>query len=77
MDTRFPERFTELLQDYNGTYDDLAKELGIKSKSNITKYSNGSIKNVSLSMIVKISNFFDVSPIWLIGWTDDKHFIIK
>ena len=77
MNTLFPERFAELLKDYTGTYDELAKELGLKSKSNISKYANGSIKNVNIDMIMKIANFFDVSPIWLIGLTDDKHFIIK
>ncbi len=77
MDTLFPERFTELLKSYTGTYDELAKELGLKSKSNISKYANGSIKNVSVNMIMKIANFFDVSPVWLIGLTKDKHFVIK
>lgn len=77
MDTLFSERFAELLKSYTGTYDELAKELGLKSKSNISKYANGSIKNVNINMIIKIAKFFDVSPVWLIGLTEDKHFIIK
>ena len=77
MNNLFAERFTELLKNYNGTYDELARELGLKSKSNISKYANGTIKNINIDMIIKIANFFKVSPIWLIGLTDNKNYIIK
>lgn len=77
MSTLFAERFTELLKNYSGTYDELARALGLKSKSNITKYANGNIKNLNINMIEKIANLFNVSPAWLAGWTDDKNYIIK
>ena len=77
MNNLFAERFKELVKDYNGTYDELAKELGFKSKSNICKYANGSIQNVSISMLLKVSDYFKVSPIWLMGLTDDKNYVIK
>ena len=75
----FTQRFTELLNEYkstNGTYEQLAKELGIKSKSNITKYSNGSII-VNLTMFAKICDFFKVSPIWLLGLENDRNYEYK
>lgn len=72
----FIERFNTLLSDYNGTYAELAHALGLKSKSNITKYANGSL-NISLTMLSKIADFFEVSPVWLIGFTDDKNYKFK
>lgn len=72
----FIERFNQLLSDYTGTYTELAHALGLKSKSNITKYANGSL-NISLTMLSKIADFFEVSPVWLIGFTDDKNYKFK
>ncbi len=74
--TNFIERFNKLLSEYTGTYAELANALGLKSKSNITKYANGSL-NISLKMLSKIADFFEVSPVWLIGFTDDKNFKFK
>lgn len=72
----FIERFNKLLSEYDGTYVELANALGLKSKSNITKYANGSL-NISLKMLCKIADFFEVSPVWLIGFTDDKNYKFK
>ena len=73
----FGKRFKQLLDETDYTYDQLKVKLGIKSKGTITKYYNGSVKNVHLDMICKIADVFEVSPIWLIGWTDDRHYVIK
>ena len=59
------------------TYDEVAKALNIKSKGTISKYANGNHKKVDLEMVIKVSELFDVSPIWLIGLTDDIHYKIK
>lgn len=75
LNYRFPERFTELLKDSNLSYEKIALSLDIKSKWTISKYANGKLKP-DISTITKIADFFDVSPIWLIGFTDDKHYII-
>ena len=77
MNYLFPERFQELLNGTSMKYGDIIQSLGIKSKGTISKYASGSIKNVSISTICKIADLFDVSPVWLIGWTDDKHFKFK
>ena len=77
MNYLFPERFQELLDNTSMTYDEIIRKLDLKSRATITKYANGSIKNVSISMICKIADLFEVSPIWLIGWTDDKHYKIS
>lgn len=77
MNYLFPERFQELLDTSSITYDELIQKLGIKSRGTITKYANGQIKNVSLSMICKIAEIFEVSPVWLIGWSNDRNFKIE
>lgn len=59
------------------TYEQIAKELGLKSKGTISKYASGKVKKIELSMLVKISELFDVSPIWLLGFTDDMHYKIS
>lgn len=76
MEYLFPERFQELLSTSSITYEELIKKLGIKSRGTITKYANGQIKNINISTICKIAEIFDVSPIWLIGWSNNKHYKI-
>lgn len=77
MNYLFPERFQELLNSSSITYDELIDKLGIKSRGTITKYANGQIKNVSISTICKIAETFEVSPIWLIGWSNNKNYKIE
>ena len=73
----FPERFQELLDETSLTYDDITRALDIKSKGTISKYANGTIKNVSISTICKIADLYEVSPVWLIGWSNDRNFKIE
>ena len=76
MKNYFPERFTEVIKDSNLNYEQIAMKLGLKSKGTISKYANGNI-DVSVSMIIKIAELFDVSPIWLLVITNNKHYVIK
>lgn len=73
----FHERFSELVNQSDLTYEEIAKKLGLKSKGTISKYASGQIQNIEPVMIDKIATLFDVSPIWLLGYTDDKHYKIK
>lgn len=77
MNYLFPERFQELLNNSSITYEELSKKLGIKSRGTITKYANGQIKNVNISMICKIAEIFEVSPVWLIGWSNNRNYKIE
>lgn len=72
MENLFSQRFKELLESYDGNYDQLAKQLGFKSKSSISKYANGQVKKIDVSLVTKISLIFGVSPNWLLGVSDDK-----
>lgn len=77
MNQFFPQRFSQLLKNSNMTYDDVARALNIKSKGTISKYANGRNKKVDLETVMKIADLFHVSPIWLIGLTDNMHYKIK
>lgn len=73
----FAPRFKELIKESNIKYEVLAKDLGFDSKGTIAKYANGQFKDVGVSLVLKIANYFGVSPVWLIGLTDNKHYEIK
>lgn len=77
MNQFFPQRFSQLLKNSNMTYDEVANALNIKSKGTISKYANEKNKKVDLKTVMKISELFNVSPIWLIGLTDNMHYKIK
>ena len=76
MKNSFPKRFSMVLKESNLTYEEVGKKLN-KSKSTISKYASGKIKAIDISTIVKISELFDVSPIWLLGFTSNRHYKIK
>lgn len=77
MDNLFPDRFTQLLNESNMNYVEVANKLGFKSKGTVSKYANGKNKKVDISTVMQIANLFNVSPIWLIGLTDDRNYKIK
>lgn len=77
MDNLFPDRFTELLNESNMNYEEVANKLGFKSKGTVSKYANGKNKKVDISTVIQIADLFHVSPIWLIGLTDDRNYKIK
>lgn len=73
----FATRFKELIKEHNIKYDVLAKDLGFDSKGTIAKYANGQFKDIGISFVFKVAKYFNVSPIWLIGLTDDRNYEVK
>lgn len=69
----FAKRFSELIKNSNYTLEQIGEYIGIKSKSTISKYLSGDIKNVKSSIIANIANLFNVSPAWLAGLSDEKY----
>lgn len=76
MDEIFSQRLAELIKESNLSYETLAQQLGFKAKSTIWKYANGKIVKIGPSGIYNIAKFFNVSPSWLAGFTDDKYYNI-
>lgn len=73
MDEIFIERVRELIKESNIKYEELAKQMGFKSKGTISKYATGKIVKIGPTGINKIATFFHVSPSWLAGFSDKKY----
>lgn len=63
------KRIKELRLKNGLTQEELADKLGLK-KSAIAKYENGRVENIKRSIIQKMSNIFDCSPAYLMGWDE-------
>ena len=74
FEKNFSERFKELISNSNLSYIEIAEGLGFKSKGTISKYASGKTKNIDINVLIKIAEYFKVSPVWLIGITDDKYY---
>ena len=72
MDELFAKRLSELINNSNYTLDKIEENVG-KTNATISRYASGEIKGVKRSTIVKLANFFNVSPAWLAGFTDQKY----
>lgn len=77
LDEIFRERLKELIKEYKEqhpkiTHEEIAEQLGFKSKATISKYANGQITKIGPTGIRKLAVFFEVSPSWLAGFSDKK-----
>lgn len=72
MDELFSKRLTELINNSNYTLDDIANAIG-KRAATVSRYASGEIKGVKRSTIISLANFFDVSPAWLAGLSNEKY----
>lgn len=55
----------------NLTQEELGKMVGLK-KAAIHKYESGIVQNMKRTTISKLANIFNVSPSYLLGYTDDR-----
>ncbi|MBP3463828.1 MAG: helix-turn-helix domain-containing protein [Clostridia bacterium] len=76
MEELFSKRLNELISNSNYTLDEIEKYVG-KTNATISRYASGEITGVKRSTIVKLANFFNVSPSWLAGFTDEKYDIFS
>lgn len=72
LDILFAERLSELIHGSNYILSDMEESVG-KTSATISRYASGEITGVKRSTIVKIANFFNVSPAWLAGLSDEKY----
>lgn len=52
------------------TLDDVGQYVGV-AKSTVRKWEQGTIRNMRRDKIKRLSEILDVSPAYLMGWTDD------
>ena len=72
MDELFSQRLSELIKTSNYILNDMEESVG-KKAATISRYATGEITGVKRSTIVKLADFFGVSPAWLAGLSDDKY----
>lgn len=63
------ERIKALRESNKMTQTDLAERIGT-TKQNVYKYENGIITNIPSDKIEQIAKLFDVSPAYIMGWTE-------
>ena len=66
------ERIKSLIEQSNKTYQELEKITGVK-KSSLQRYASGVTSKIPLDVIEKLSNSFNVSQEYLMGWDDQKN----
>ena len=69
------ERIKSLREEKGITQTKLANAIGT-TKQNIYKYENGIITNIPSDKIELIASFFGVSPGSIMGWEDDKWYLV-
>lgn len=69
MSTR-SERIKSLIEESGKSYQELEKITGIK-KSSLQRYASGVTAKIPLDVIEKLSQAFNVSQEYLMGWNDD------
>lgn len=72
MEDLFSKRLSELINNSNYTLDKIEEYVG-RTNATISRYASGEITGVKRSTIVKLANFFNVSPAWLAGFTNNKY----
>ena len=51
--------------------EELGKRVGVQ-RAAIQKYEKGTVENIPIKTIEKIAQIFDVSPTYIVGWTDEN-----
>ena len=49
--------------------EELGSRVGVQ-RAAINKYEKGTVENIPLKTIEKMANVFDVSPTYIVGWSD-------
>lgn len=52
--------------------EELGTRVGVQ-RAAINKYEKGTVENIPIKTIEKIANVFNVSPTYIVGWTDGNH----
>lgn len=66
------EKIRQRRESINMSQEELAKRMGYKDRSSISKIEKGSDKNLSLETVQKIAEILNCSPLFLMGWSEDE-----
>jgi len=65
------QRILQLRTERDLTQEQVGAVIGVQ-RSAVRKYEKGEVVNMPISSIKKLSEFFQVQPTYLMGWTDEK-----
>ena len=66
------ERIKAKRTEYGMTQDELGSRLGV-SKGAISRWEHGEVENIKRSVIAKMAEIFQVTPVWLMGYEDAEN----
>ena len=69
-------RIKKIRKEQGLSVDELAVLLG-KDRATMYRYESNDIKSMPLDILVPISEALGVSPVYIMGLTDDKHFSLS
>ncbi|WP_273478515.1 helix-turn-helix transcriptional regulator [Ignavigranum ruoffiae] len=65
----FQNRLKSARESKNMTLKELAKKIG-KTEATVQRYESGEIKNLKNDIVEKMAEVLEVSPAYLMGWSD-------
>ena len=72
MSTRLGTRIKELRMIADMSQEELGRRVGVQ-RAAIQKYEKGTVENVPIKTIENIAKVFNVSPTYLVGWTEEVY----
>lgn len=66
------ERIKQVREAKGLSQDELAKRMGYKDRSSISKIEKDNDDNISLNTVQKAADALGCSPLYLMGWDDDN-----
>jgi repressor LexA len=72
MNTTLGERMKRIREEKNLTLEEIGQKVGL-TKATLSRYESGEIGNIPLGRVQDIANMLNVSPEWLIGWSDERY----
>lgn len=66
------ERIKQMRERAKMSQDELAKRMGYKDRSSISKIEKSSDENLSLDIVQRAAGILNCSPLYLMGWSDDS-----
>lgn len=58
------------------TADELAERIG-KNRATVYRYESDAIENMPINIVPPLAKALGVSPVWLMGWTDDPYYMLE
>ena len=76
MEKRGKPRIKTLREEHNLTQTELAEIVGV-TKTTVSRWETGNIETLKLSILEKLSQRFQVNPVWILGYDVQRKILSK